>query len=556
MRTRFIPILLAVITLSLPVNAQRATTHEAELVREFDRLMTGQFNAEGPGAAALVAKSGSVIYKKAFGMADLELNVEMQPDMIFRIGSLTKQFTAVAILQLVEKGVISLDDEITKYIDDYPTMGHKITIEHLLTHTSGIRSYTSMRSWDPVMRKRHMTPKALIDFFKNEPMDFDPGTAYRYNNSGYVLLGYIIEKVSGLSYADHITESIFKPAGMGNSFYDNTSTIIPNRAKGYQPGEGGIVNADYLSMTQPYAAGSIISTVEDLYKWNRALHSYSLIGKASIDKAYTSFKLNDGGETGYGYGWQLGNIRGTRAIEHGGGINGFLSYAVYLPDSDIFVAVLSNCNCNPPELVTARLAAAALGNPYPDEEIATDQALMNDYAGVYLNSEGLEREITYDGKSIYSQVRDSRRFRIVPYSTDKFMIENSLTLVHFERDTEGRIESVTSITRTGNPVSWKRTTQEASAPPKKITLETNILEQYAGEYELAPEFSFTITVVGKRIFAQGTGQGSNEIYPESETKFFYEVVNAQVEFLRDDSGLFNSLVLSQGGQRMEAKRIK
>lgn len=411
-----------------------------------------------------------------------------------------------------------------------------------------------MRNWDPALRKRDMTPEALIDFFKNEPMDFEPGTKFLYNNSGYILLGYIIEKVSGLSYAEYITENLFKPAGMENSSYDNTSKIIPKRAKGYQPGAGGIVNADYLSMTQPYAAGSLISTVGDLYKWNRALHSYKLVGKQSLDKAFVSYRLADGKETDYGYGWQLGNVREKLAIEHGGGINGFLSYAIYIPDSDIFVTVLSNCTCNPPEVVTAKITATVLGNPYPEKEIPADGAKMNDYTGLYLNSDGLERQITYDGKNLYSQVKGSGRFRIIPYAPDKFMVENSLTLIHFERGAGGKIESATSIVRAGKQISWKRTSQEATPTHQKITVQTHILEQYAGEYELAPEFSLTITVVGNRIFAQGTGQGSNEIYPESETKFFLEIVDAQIEFIKDTSGTYNKLILYQGGQKMEAKR--
>jgi CubicO group peptidase (beta-lactamase class C family) len=554
MRSKIFTFMLAAIVISFTASAQKLSRQDEAMLLDFDRHMSSQFKSDGPGAAVLVAKNGNVIYKKAFGMADLELNVAMQPDMIFRIGSITKQFTAVAILQLAEKGKLSLDDEITKYIDNYPTQGHKITIEHLLTHTSGIKSYTAMRSWDPALRRRDMTPEALIDFFKNEPMDFEPGTRFLYNNSGYILLGSIIERVSGLSYANYIAENIFKPAGMDHSSYDNTPKIIPNRAKGYQPGAGGVVNADYLSMTQPYAAGSLISTVADLYKWNRALHSYKLVGKQYLDKAFATYRLADGKETDYGYGWTLGNIRGTPTIEHGGGINGFLTHAIYLPDSDIFVAVFSNCNCNPPEAVTARLAATALGNPYPEKEIPADQAKMNDYTGVYLNSEGLERQITIDGKNLYSQVKGSGRFRIIPYAPDKFMVENSLTLIHFERGAGGKIESVISLGRAGKEISWKRATQEAIPTHQKITVQTHILEQYAGEYELAPEFSLTITVVGNRIFAQGTGQGSNEIYPESETKFFLEIVDAQIEFIKDASGNYSKLILYQGGQKMEAKR--
>ena len=181
-------------------------------------------------------------------MADIELNVPMQSDMVFRIGSITKQFTAVCILQLMEQGKLGLQDEITKFIPDYPTQAHKITIEHLLTHTSGIMSYTGMKNFQDIIRK-DMKPEEIIDFFKNQPMEFAPGSKWNYNNSGYFLLGYIIEKVSGKTYPQYLEENIFKPLGMTNSFYGSNNKIIRNRASGYQPANEGTVNADIMSMT-------------------------------------------------------------------------------------------------------------------------------------------------------------------------------------------------------------------------------------------------------------------------------------------------------------------
>ena len=413
--------------IALSVNAQKVNETDARLTNEFDRLLSAQFKSDGPGAAVLVARNGQIIYKKGIGIADLELNVAMQPDMIFRIGSITKQFTAVAILQLAEKGKLSVDDDITKYVTGFPTHGQTITIRHLLTHTSGIKSYTSMRTWDPMVRRKDMTPEELINFFRDEPMDFLPGTRFLYNNSGYILLGYIIEKVTGISYANYIEENIFKPAGMKNSKYDNHSTIIPNRAKGYQQGRDAVINADFLSMTQPYAAGSLLSTVEDLYKWNKALHSYSLIKKESLDQAFKSYKFEDGKETGYGFGWQLGNIQGSPAIEHGGGINGFLTYSIYLPEADIFVAIFSNCNCNAPEIVTSKIAAVALGKPFPEKETAIEPANLKEFSGIYQNEEGTEREITAEGNDLFSRVKGSGRYRMIQYESDKFILENSLT---------------------------------------------------------------------------------------------------------------------------------
>ncbi len=333
-----------------------------KLNSEADRLMADLFEENGSGGIALVVKDGEILYRKAFGMADMELGVKMTPDNIIRIGSITKQFTASAILKLMEEGKLDLQDDITKYIEDYPAQGHVITIEHLLTHTSGIKSFTGMKTWTADLNKMYYSPKEKIDFFKNEPMDFEPGEKYKYNNSGYILLGYIIEVVSGKKYAEYIDEVFFKPLGMNNSFYGSTSDIVKDRAKGYQKQDGNYKNADFLDMSNPYAAGSLISTVDDLYKWYSAVLHYKVLSKSTLDKAHISYKLNNGKLTGYGYGWDLNDIKHNIAISHGGGVTGYLTFSLYLPQKDIFVAVFSNCTCKNPRKIAIKLAQLDLND--------------------------------------------------------------------------------------------------------------------------------------------------------------------------------------------------
>ena len=282
----FMVLAFAVVTSAQPPNTKSMSA-------EFDKLLSAQFKPGETGCAALVAINGQIIYKKAFGMANLELNVPMQPDMVFRIGSITKQFTAIAILQLMEQGKLSLQDDITKFIPDYPTQAYKITVENLLTHTSGIKSYTNVPEFMKYM-KDDFKPEEVIDKFKNLPMEFAPGTKWNYNNSGFFLLGYIIEKVSGMKYRDYIEQNLFKPAGMTNSLYGSDTKIIKNRAYPYQSDDDITVNADYMSMLLPYSAGSLMSTVEDLYKWNRALISGKFVKKETLEKAWTEYKLSDG----------------------------------------------------------------------------------------------------------------------------------------------------------------------------------------------------------------------------------------------------------------------
>jgi CubicO group peptidase (beta-lactamase class C family) len=428
-----------------------------QLATEFDKLLAEKFNTNEPGAAILVAWNGEIIYKKAFGMANLEYDIPMQVDNVFRIGSITKQFTAVSILQLMEQGKLNLQDDITRFIPDYPTSGYKITIEHLLAHTSGIQSYTSMEDYMQRITL-DMKPAEMIEYFKNQPMKFAPGTEWEYSNSNYFLLGYIIEKISGKTYAEYIEENFFKPLGMINSLYGSDTKIIKKRANGYAIGENGFENAKPLSMTQPYAAGSIQSTVEDLFKWHQAIHSYKLIKKESLDKAFTKYKLADGEETDYGYGWGLGFVQGSPTIDHGGGINGFGTMAIYLPEEDVFTAVFSNCECSTPKEIAIKLAALTIGKP--------------------INA---QTEIKVDEK---------------------------------------------------------------------------ILETYTGEYEITPEFTFSVTKEEDRLFLQATGQEKFEIFAETENKFFLKINDAQLEFIKDDSGNVTKAILNQSGRQTDAKKIK
>lgn len=326
-----------------------------KLETKIDSLITSKFKPENPGAVFLAVKNGKVIYRKAFGMANLEMNVKMKPESVFEIGSMTKQFTAVSILMLAEQGKLQLNDKITKYIPDYLMDGNVITIHHLLTHTSGIKDFTSMKSIKDIAR-RDLSPKELVDFFKNEPIDFKPGEQYKYCNSGYVLLGYIIEIVSGQTYEDFITQTIFKKVGMENSYYASHDKIIKNRVSGYREKEG-FVNANYISFFIPYASGSIMSTVDDLMKWQNAINANVLLSPTYTEKAFINYQLNNGTNIDYGYGWHLEKVKNKIVREHGGSIFGFKSMGVYEPTEQIYVVGLSNCDCNSPTAITKSIAS-------------------------------------------------------------------------------------------------------------------------------------------------------------------------------------------------------
>ncbi len=238
--------------------------------------------------------------------------------MVFRIGSITKQFTAVAILQLVEQGKISLQDSVQKYIKDFPSKGYTITIENLLTHTSGLVDYTSIDSHDPYSERRDFTPEFLIDYFKKEPLQFKPETKYSYSNSNYLLLGYIVQLASGEPYHQYMEDKVIKPAGLTHTLYAEERTVVPGRVTGYTRDRGFFENCDYQTLSLGFACGDLLSNTEDLYKWNTAVTTYKLISKESVAKAFTPYKLSDGTFSDYGYGWFIDTLYGSPYIHHEG----------------------------------------------------------------------------------------------------------------------------------------------------------------------------------------------------------------------------------------------
>jgi len=329
------------------------------LETRIDSTIKAEFNdPSGPGGVFMVAQKGKVIYQKAFGKANLELDADLHTDNVFELGSMTKQFTAIAVLMLEQQGKISVKDPVSKYIPDYPA-GDKITIHHLLTHTSGIKDFTKMKTL-PEVAQKEMTPKMMVDFFKNEPVDFAPGEKFEYNNSGYVLLGYIIELVTGETYENFITKNIFQKAGMEHSYYATDRNVIRKRAYGYHKKSYGYVNKTVISFSVPFASGALMSTLDDMLKWQNALNHNILLNKAETKKAFTKYKLTNDKEFTYGYGWHIKDINGTPTREHGGSIFGFKTMGVYIPEADIYVLGLSNCDCHSPTKVTGDIAALAL----------------------------------------------------------------------------------------------------------------------------------------------------------------------------------------------------
>ena len=400
----------------------------------------------------LVAEDGKVLLDKGYGFANLEWQVPNTSTTKFRLGSITKQFTATSILLLEEHGKLKVEDPVKKYMPDAPAAWDKITIFNLLTHTSGIPNFTSFPDYRDT-EAAATTPEKLVARFRDKPLDFESGTKWSYSNSGYVLLGYLIEKISGQSYSDFLQQNIFTPLGMKDSGYDSNFAVIEHRAAGYTRSKDGPVNAGFINMTIPFSAGALYSTTEDLLRWEQGLFGGKVLKPASLAKMTTPFKED------YAFGLGVATKNGRKQIAHGGGIEGFNTSMTYFPEEKLVVIVLANIN-----------------GPFADT------------------------------------------------------IDNQLAqVIHGEKVV-------------------------LAAERKEVSVSQDILRKYVGTYELAPDFSLVMTFENGQLMSQATNQNKNPLFAESESRFFLKVVDAQVEFFKNDKGEVTHLLLYQGGREMKGMR--
>jgi hypothetical protein len=308
-------------------------------------------------------------------------------------------------------------------------------------------------------------------------------------------------------------------------------------------------------MTLPYAAGSLVSTVEDLWKWNQAVHAYKLVSKESLQEAFTDYKLANGKPTQYGYGWGFNEVQGAATIEHSGGINGFVTDALYIPSQDIFIAIFANCDCRSLGMEAPQLAALTMGKPYIQKEIAIDEATAKEYIAVYENETGEQRFITVEGNQVFSQRSGGNKFKLKAYEKDGFFFENSLSTIRFIRNAGGQVEKLEFKSR-NEKSDWKRTNKPLPEKPGVIKTDATLLSAYVGEYELAPNFIMTVTLEGDKMMVQATGQSAIQVYAETATKFFPKEIDAKIEFFKDAAGKVTHLVLYQGGRETKGNKIK
>ena len=417
-----------------------------------DEVVRASFEADEFTGAVLVARDGEVLLDRGYGFANREWSVPNDGDTKFRLGSVTKQFTAVAIMLLNERGLVDLDAPVKTYLPDAPAAWDGVTVRHLLTHTAGVPNFTDFDDYG-ASKTLPATMDSLIGRFRDRPLDFQPGEGWSYSNSGYILLTAIVEKASGRSYADFVAETLFQPLGMADSGYDSHAAVLPRRASGYAPTARGIVNADYIDMSIPQGAGALYSTTRDLLKWEQGLFGGRLLTPASLALLTTPVRNQ------YAFGLAVTQAGGNTTIAHSGGIEGFNTHMAWDPDRRMTVIVLGNLNGPGSDQVAGSLMALARG------------------------------------------------------------------------------ETVT-----------------LASERQAVAVAPEVLRSYEGVYELAPTFAITISVVDGKLMAQATGQDAFELHPESDSRFFLTVVDAQITFTRDDAGAVDGLILHQGGRDTPAPR--
>ncbi|KAF1716693.1 hypothetical protein CSC74_07310 [Pseudoxanthomonas yeongjuensis] len=558
MRLPILSLLLAFGASSSALAATPAPAPKADVARYAEALLEQAYpDAHAPGVAVLVARGDEVLYRGARGAASIELDVPMSPDQVFRLGSITKQFAAAGVLKLAEDGKLSLDDPLMKFVPGYPG-GEKITVRMLLNHTSGIKSYTDIVGvMDGPIQKTVGTAQ-LIDTFKNEKPDFAPGEGWKYNNSGYVLVGAVIEAASGMPWHAWLKKSFFDPLGMQHTGYgDEAVAVIPGHVMGYTLKNDQWAVAMYLSMTQPHAAGALVSTVDDLLRWNRALHEGKVLKADSYRQMITP--VGKAADEHYGFGISHEAFRGTDMLQHGGGIFGFSTFLLYLPVEDLTVAVLYNADSGrPPGIGTGTLArmlaAQAIGKPYPQKKaIAIDAATLREYEGVYrIDKEAARVLRVVDGK-LTSQRTGGPAYALIPIAKDVFLFDEGLSRMTFERDAAGRISAMRFFADDeGEGDVVRRSDEPLPSERDPVALPKPALERLVGKYA-HQGMLMTVALDGEKLTAQLAGQPAFGIFAESPTKFFFKVVEASLEFAPGDAPA-SSVTLHQGGQAIEFKR--
>lgn len=549
---------LMFLILSVPLRSES----RYEKMDEFLNLANKLWRFNG---TVLVAHRGAILLCRGYGFSNKDFNQPNTPQTRFFIGSITKQFTAAAILALHDDSLLNLDSPIIKYLPDYPPdPGRRITIRHLLTHSSGIPNYTD----DPeiiLMRSEPLTPDDIIRFFRNRPLEFEPGTSFRYSNSGYILLGKIIEMVSGQSYEAFLHRRILKPAGMLSTGYGRRESGIPNRADGYTIDQNGnIIKALPIDFSIMFSAGALYSTVLDIFRWDSLLYTDAVLNRATITEMFTPSQY------GYGYGWFIDSLFERRLAFHGGFLDGYNAVLYRWLDDSVSVIILSNEDEAPVAKIARGLSAIVFDEPYekPLRRKATkiDSRKLREYAGVYRYEDDSYQFISLIKDTLYTNLRGMPRQILLPLSRDNFFYaSDNNKLLSFGRNDKGVIDHLhitddiyyLTALRIFGPDSAALMIDRTPFP-----LDSASLAKFAGFYRFyhdagGSEDSLFLRVENKdNCLDISIGNGEVvAVYPNSSARFFHSDADFQITFLLNEQSVPIGFHLEIAGKIMRGTRI-
>ena len=566
----------ALLALALTVLAPLAVAQDA--AERIDDFVTASHAYGLFNGTVLVAEAGEVVYAKGVGEADKSWGTPNTTETKFRIGSLTKQFTAALVLQLVEAGQIDLDAPISTYLPDYPVaQGDRVTVHHLLSHTSGVPEHTNQPDMNEVMRRAY-APGDFLALFSDRPLDFEPGSRFSYSNSGYYLLGVIVERVTGQTYGAALRERLLAPLGLGDTGYDPFPEILPSMARGYTRTALGFENAPYIDTSVPYAAGMMVSTAPDLFRWTQALHrAEPFRSAATLDRMLTP-ALDD---YGYGIGVSTLPIGGqeVRAVAHSGGIPGFSTMLIHLPERDQTIVVLDNTQGS------AGALARSLALLLYDQPVALPKQPVGLAMAQRIEAEGVDAAVAF--------YQDVRAGGDEGFETGEDQL-NGLGYTYLERGDVATAVRLFRLNVEAYPEAWNPhdslgeallaagdTARAVASYQRSLALNPAnengrdvlaglgvdataeavepseaVLERYVGEYAVQPSFVISVTREGTQLYGQATGQPRFELFPSSETRFYLTAVEAQVSFTVKGDGPATRLTLHQGGRDTPAARVE
>jgi CubicO group peptidase (beta-lactamase class C family) len=524
-----------------------------------DKLVDGLYSQvnknSNPGIALLIAKGGKIIYDKGYGYADLEHKVKITPQTKFRIGSITKQFIASGILKLQEEGKLSVTDKLSKYFPDFPRAG-EVSIHQLLTHTSGIHSFTNKETFLADVVKP-ITNEKLLDYFKNDEYDFNPGEQYQYDNSGYFLLGLIIEKITGGNYGDYLKKTFFDPIGMKNTGVYSTRIKLTNEALGYEKSGDSYKRALNWNMDWAGGAGSLYSTTEDLYKWNEAVFNNKVLKPESMKAAFTPVVLNNGSMPPgiqYGYGWGLNEYRGVSSIGHSGGLHGFISQLMRVPKDSLTVVMLTNVMPPQVELDPMKVAELYLWKDMAKQtsfaQQQADDKELEKYVGRYDLTQGMVMTVSKEKDGLYAQVSGQNKFPIFQSSPGHFFWKVVQATIAFVTDDKG------NVTHGHFEQGSFKVDAARMKDVKTVDADTTLFESFKGTYKYRENTNIIITANNGKLYAEATGDAKYELLPLSPTEFLINELNANLTFKKDASGKANAIHVKFRGDERDALRIE